>query len=222
MDYFYQDQFPAELALHQKYALSPTLFELVWTHCCITADAALQLIHNQLFDTSQIDQVTVLKACLLHDIGVYGCQGFEWVPGQQPSDKPYIQHVVVGAWVLQKEGYPSEIVQAALTHTATGITRDDITRLGIPLPPGDDYMPASLTTELVTYSSKFHTKQPPKFLSAEEAVKELEVYGPEHVKQFGKWYEQFGPVNLEPLKEKYQPWHIAHEAMINQYKATAV
>lgn len=205
MPYFYQDQYPQELALHQRYAQSPILLELVWSHSCILADICLQLMQSGLFETAQLPTSLVIQACLLHDTGVYLCDGFEWIPGQPSMGRPYIQHMIVGAWILLKEGYSGPIVQVAYAHKATGITEADVTKFAMQLPL-QSYPVTSLLQQLVCYASKHHSKVP-KFRTPAEIVQSLEKYGPEKVAQFAHWYEFFGPVKLEPLQEKYQLWH---------------
>lgn len=214
MAYFYQDQYPHELALHQRYAQSPVLLELVWTHSCILADICQQLLANGLFDVTQLPHEAVMQAALLHDIGVYVCDGFEWMPGQPVMNRPYIQHMIAGAWILMKEGYPPPLVQVAYAHKATGITAHDVQHFAMELPL-QDYPVTTQLQQLICYASKHHSKAP-KFRQPEEIVRSLEKYGPEKVAQFGQWYESFGPVKFEPLQEKYGNWHDTMHVQIEQ------
>ena len=55
MGYVNFDKYPNEFALHKKYAQSPLILDLVWTHCNIIADVALGLLKNGKFDTSFMD-----------------------------------------------------------------------------------------------------------------------------------------------------------------------
>lgn len=216
MAHFYQDQYRTELALHQKYAQSPVLLDLVWTHSCVLGDICLQLLNTALFDTSQLSRELVFKACLLHDIGTYACEGWEWLPGQPAVGRPYIQHMIIGAWILMKEGYPAPIIQAAYAHKATGLTKADIAKFGMEI-PSDEYLPQTLLQQLICYASKFHSKAP-KFRELDEILKALERYGPEKVAQFTSWYEMFGPVQLAPLQEKYQAWDQAVGSQLQQFQ----
>jgi len=203
--HFYQDQYPLELALHQKYAQSPVLLELVWTHSCILADICQQLLASGLFDISQSPSEVVMQACLLHDIGVYLCDGFEWMPGQPVMGRPYIQHMIVGAWILMEEGYPPPVVQVAFAHKATGLNVSDVTHFAMDLPV-QDYPVTTQLQQLVCYASKHHSKAP-KFRTSAEIIKSLETYGQEKIDQFAAWYEYFGPVKFQPLEAKYTNWH---------------
>lgn len=219
MSAFYQSEFPTEFELHRKYAPVPLLMDLVWTQGCIVADICNQLLQNQTFDSSGIDAHLLTQAALLHDIGVYESAGFEWMGGMKTSAKPYIQHSIVGAWMLLKEGYPPEVVQAAYAHKGAGITTADITRLGLDLPL-TDYVPTTNFHKLICYAGKYHSKAP-KWRSPEEIVRSLGRYGSDKAQIFAEWYEFFGPVDLEPLKRKYQEWHGAVQAQINQLQGGA-
>lgn len=202
-----QDIYPGEYLLHKKYAQSEMLFNLVWTHSNIIADIATQLYDRDTFDKSQLKREYVIQAALLHDIGVYLCGGFEWAPNQPPSDKPYIQHTIVGAWILQQEGYLPEIIQVAHNHTGVGLTSQDITTFGLELPP-EDYVPRTLLARLIAYASKFHSKTP-KFRVTDDIRASLQKFGTEKVKVFDSWVAEFGEPDLEAIKPKYEEWHKA-------------
>lgn len=218
MPAFYQHEFPEEFALHQKYAPAPLLLELVWTQGCIVADIALQLVNTQTFDTATVDTHLLTQAALLHDIGVYRTGGFEWLGNMPISPMPYVQHSVVGAWILYKEGYHPAIVQAAYAHKGVGITAQDVIRLGMDLPP-EDYLPNTLFHHLLCYASKHHSKAP-KWRTPEEIVQSLNRYGSDKAQTFAQWYEFFGPVDLEPLKQKYSAWHQAITAQLNKLQGS--
>ncbi|MEN8252892.1 MAG: HDIG domain-containing metalloprotein [Patescibacteria group bacterium] len=207
IEFVNQNQHPRALALHQKYAKSLVLLDLVWTHCNIVADIVQQLLSSKYFDSSSINIPHAIQAALLHDIGVYCCGGFEWIPDQTPSEKPYIQHVVTGAKILQKEGLDPVIVEAAYTHTGVGLTAQDIQNYGLNLPV-QDLIPQTIEGQLVGYAAKFHSKTP-KFKSKEHIIESLNRYGKDKVEQFNKLLEFFGEPNLEKIKSKYEEWHKA-------------
>lgn len=205
MKFVNQDLYPGEFALHQKYAKSELLLNLVWTHSNIIADITMGLLDSGTFDTSELPRDLVTQACLLFDIGVYACGGFEFLPGQPPSDKPYIQHTIVGAWILQQEGYTPPIVQVAYIHTGVGISSQDIANYGLQLPM-DEYMPRTTLQKLITYTSKFHSKAP-KFKTPEVITSGLQRYGQDKVERFHELEAMFGTPNLASLEEKYAEWH---------------
>ncbi len=214
--YLNQDLYPGEFLLHKKYAQTPLILDLVWTHCNIVADIALQLIDSNHFDTAETPRDVTLQAALLHDIGVYLCGGFEWIPDQPPSEKPYVQHTVVGAWILQQENYSTAIIQAAYVHTGVGLTAQDITTYGLPLPQ-DDYMPHTVLQQLITYAAKFHSKVP-KFRSVEDITQSLAKYGQDKLDRFNDMQTFFGLPDLEMFKQKYDGWHKGFDFQVSQLK----
>lgn len=209
-----QQLYPGEFLLHQKYAKSEMLLDLVWTHSNIVVDIALDLMDNQDFDKSELPREFVIQAGLLFDIGTYLCGGYEWMPGQEPADRPYVQHGVVGAWILQQEGYAPQIIQVAHSHAGVGISHDDIKNYGLQLPEAD-YVPYTMLQMLITYASKFHSKTP-KFKDKEMITQSLSRFSKDKVKRFEEFEDLFGKPNLEPLQEKYQSWHQGFQMQIQQ------
>jgi uncharacterized protein len=205
--YINQNQYPAEFALHQKYAGSDLLLNLVWTHSHIIMEIALSLFDSGTFDTSQMDRNLVIKAGLMHDIGVYKCGGFEWIPGQQWAEYPYAHHTIVGAQILASEGYCQEIVRVSQVHTGMGLTEEDIKTYMINLPPGD-YMPATPFEWLMTYVSKFHSKTP-KFRTVEDIAKSLEKYGSGKVEIFQQLQAYYGIPDIPAFEQRYAEWYNA-------------
>lgn len=209
-----QQLYPGEFLLHKKYAKSEMLLELVWTHSNIVADIAQVLLDSGYFDTSQYQREFVIQAALLMDIGTYLCDGFEWMPGQEPAGRPYIQHGVVGAWVLNQEGYSPEIVQVAHSHTGVGLSADDVRNFGLQLPEAD-YLPFTPLQLIITYASKFHSKAP-KFKTREDIVNALSRYGQEKVRRFEELEVQFGQPDLSKVIAKYGQWHQSFQYQIKQ------
>ena len=207
--YINQDQYPQEFALHQKYAPGELLLDLVWTHCNIVAEIVSQLINSKRFALGDLDQKLSTQAALLHDIGVYECGGFEWLSQTIETNRPYIQHVLVGAEILQKEGLPELVIQAAKTHTGIGITAEDIRLYALEL-PAQDLIPQTLLEQLISYAGKFHSKAP-KFKTTQEIETALAQHGTEKVAGFKAYQDFFGLPDLNPIKEKYDSWHKSFE-----------
>jgi len=214
MQFVNQEIYPGEFLLHKKYAQSELLLDLVWTHCNIITEIALSLLDSGHFDINETPRDITTQAALLHDIGVYQCGGFEWMPNQPPSEKPYIQHTVVGAWILQQEGYSPPVIQSAYVHTGVGLTGQDISMYQLNLPP-DDYVLRTMLQKLITYASKFHSKTP-KFRTAADISASLEKYGPEKVNTFIQFQQLFGEPDIEPIQKRYQDWHKAFEYQLSQ------
>lgn len=209
-----QDLYPGEFLLHKKYAQSEMLLDLVWTHCNIIADIALQILDKHDFDKHDLTREFVIQAGLLMDIGVYMCDGYEWMPGQSPSAKPYIQHGVIGAWILQQEGYSTQIVQVSHAHSGVGVTAEDVKNFGLDLPEAD-YVPRSQLQKLITYSSKFHSKMP-KFKTMDDINASLMKFGTQKVERFDELVTEFGEPDLTDIMAKYEPWHKGFKYQVGQ------
>lgn len=218
--YINQDQYLTEFTLHKKYASSELLLDLVWTHSHIVMEIALSLYDSGLFDTSQLDRNLVIKAGLLFEIGVYQCGGFEWMPGQLPYDKPYIQHSLVGAEILRQEGFREDIVRVALTHEGVGLTPEDIAQFGLQLPPGD-YLPTCPLEWLIVYSAKYHSKAP-KFKTVQDIEAALSRYGGDKLERFRQLASSFGIPNIEAFEQKYADWHRSFLYRVKQIQEGSV
>lgn len=183
-------------ALHHKYAPDQKVFELVWTHCRIVGDIALQLAQNS---GVEVDSILVRVGCLLHDIGVYslyGEDGFE-------NAKDYITHGIRGEEVLKSEGFPETIWRFASHHTGAGITKEQIVANNLPL-PREDFLAETPEEELVMYADKFHSKsKPPYFNTHEYYTDYVTRFGEEASANFAALTEKFGKPDLAPLIAQY-------------------
>jgi uncharacterized protein len=179
-------------ALHGKHAPGREAFELVWTHCVIVCEIAEQIMERA---GPAADRELVRAGCLLHDIGVYRLYD---VTGRIDF-RQYVRHGVLGHELLREEGFPEETCRFCSCHTGMGLTRDDIERQGLPLPPGD-YVAESIEERLVMYADKFHSKtNPPTFVSAETYAVHVRRFGDEKAAAFAAMREMFGEPDLEPL-----------------------
>lgn len=212
--YINQQLYPGEFLLHQKYCHSEMLLDLVWTHSNVVTDIAMQLYEAGKFDTSNLPREYVIQAGLLFEIGMYGCQGFEHFPGQPPMTRPYVQHGIIGAWILHREGYSPQVIQVAHAHMGVGISSQDITSYGVNLPSAD-YLAFTKLQQLIMYAAKFHSKAP-SFKNREEIITGLERYGKEKTKIFEDFEKTFGEPNLSEVVEKYKQWHQGMEYQIQQ------
>jgi uncharacterized protein len=140
------------LVLHEKYAPAPEALDLVYTHCQIVCAIAEQL-HAR--SGADVDIDLVRAGSLLHDIGV--CRLYD---AGQLDHADYIRHGVPGYELLLAEGFPEEICRFASCHTGVGLSREDVIRQGLPLPPAD-YLAETGEEKLVMYADKFHSKTTP-------------------------------------------------------------
>lgn len=209
-----QDAYLTEFNVHRKYATSDLILDLVWTHCNIVADVCLDLIQKNNLSNTIYHPGVVVQAALLHDIGVYICDGYEWLTNQPPFNKPYVQHTLAGAWILKQEGFSADVIQVAHVHAGVGITNEDISQFGLQLPQGD-YVPITPVQRLVTYAAKFHSKAP-KFKKVDEIRESLKKYGPEKIKVFDNYVSEYGTPDLSEIIKKYETWHQGFEYETSQ------
>lgn len=183
-------------ALHHQYAPTEEVFQLVWTHCCIVSDIAMQLAHSS---QVSLDLELVKAGSLLHDIGVYSLfdgTGFE-------STKDYITHGIRGEEILKNEGFSETIYRFASHHTGSGLTKKQIVERHLPL-PHQDFLAETPEEELVMYADKFHSKsQPPVFNSYEFYAEYVTQFGQEPTTSFAALATKFGKPDLTALMAKY-------------------
>ncbi|NVI86650.1 HD domain-containing protein [Actinomadura sp. BRA 177] len=183
-------------ALHERFAPGREAFELVWTHCVIVCEIAEQIMAR---GGLEVDAELVRAGCLLHDVGVYRLYDstgkFDYTQ--------YVRHGVLGYELLKREGFPEVLCRFCSCHTGMGLTRDDIVRQGLPVPPGD-YVAESGEERVVMYADKFHSKtNPPTFVSAETYAVHVRRFGAEKVAAFAAMREAFGEPDLKPLAAAY-------------------
>jgi uncharacterized protein len=173
-------------SLHERYAPSPAVLDLVWTHSLIVRDIATQLMPPN----TDADLVTV--GCLLHDVGVYRLAGDD-----------YIRHGILGHELLHNEGFPETLCRFASRHTGVGLTTADIIEQNLPIPPGD-YTAQTPEETLVMYADKFHSKtNPPRFLTARAYAQRIRRFGADKEAAFLSMVSRFGEPDLTTLGVRY-------------------
>ncbi|MFE7812095.1 HD domain-containing protein [Streptomyces sp. NPDC057433] len=182
---------PEEIrALHEKHAPTAEAFALVHTHCEIVWSIAGQLLSAP--HLAHLDTDLVRAGCLLHDIGVYRLYGDDG----RLDHKGYVRHGLLGQEILEEEGFPEALCRFCSHHTGVGITRHDIVRQGLPLPPAD-YTAATQEERLVMYADKFHSKsRPSAFLSPDAYAVHVRRFGEEKVTAFQALRAEFGDPDL--------------------------
>jgi uncharacterized protein len=189
---------PAQIiSIHKKYAPSDAVYELVYTHCCIVRDIAMQLIEAKKLD---LDKELVMTGAMLHDIGVYPLFNEDSL---LKTDAHYIQHGIEGEHILKDEGFEESLWRFASHHTGVGISSDEIIREKLPLPAADYY--AETDEELlVMYADKFHSKTtPPYFNSYEWYREDIKRFGQHKSDMFDSLAIKFGKPDLYLLQQKY-------------------
>lgn len=215
--------------LHRK--IAPSRRRTSWcTHCVIVATIGCQIVRRQnaLFTRRctlpkdaevppttgvtgghvpprLLDEHLVLIGGLLHDIGTYRVFKHDGSDGEplKFSKKRYILHGLKGYEYLLDEGVDESIAQFCRNHTGVGLTREDVVRQELPLPPAD-YVPMNLEQEVVMYADKFHSKSvPPKFLQVEAYTARAERFGGENKQRWLDLVAKYGVPDIPALAEKY-------------------
>jgi uncharacterized protein len=186
----------AILALHERHAPTPEALDAVYTHCKIVCDIAGQLHARSGTDA---DIGLVRAGALLHDVGVYRL----YDAAGRLDQAGYIRHGLLGYELLRAEGLPEAVCRFAVRHTGVGLTREDVLRQGLPLPPAD-YVAETPEEALVMYADKFHTKTaPPAFLTPAAYAAYVRRFGADKVTAFAAMRATFGDPDLAPFTAAY-------------------
>ncbi|MGK5685261.1 HD domain-containing protein [Actinoplanes sp. URMC 104] len=170
-------------ALHERLAPDEDAFERVWTHSLIVSEMATGLLDTDL----------VRAGALLHDVGVHRLR-----PGES-----YLRHGILGHELLLAEGYPEHLARFCSHHTGVGLTRDDITRQHLPLPPAD-YLAETPEETVVMYADKFHSKTtPPRFYTAASYAARIARFGADKAAAFAALVDRYGEPDLETLARRH-------------------
>jgi uncharacterized protein len=178
--------------MHEKNAPTEQALDLVYTHCLIVCGIAEQ-VHAR--TGADLDIALVRAGCLVHDVGVYRL----YDDAGRLDHANYIRHGVLGHELLLAEGFPEAICRFASHHTGMGLTREDVLRQGLPLPPAD-YIAETGEEILVMYADKFHSKTtPPRFLTADTYAASVRRFGEDKVAAFASMRARFGDPDLAPF-----------------------
>lgn len=216
--------------LHRKIAPSEAAYDLVHTHCVIVSRIARAIAHRQnaLFmrrctlpegesiapsdditggrvPIRLIDEHLVTIGGLLHDIGTYQVFKHDGTDDEplKFSGKKYIKHGLLGYEYLLENDVDESIAQFARNHTGVGLTREDVERQGLPLPP-DDYVPINLEQEVVMVADKYNSKSlPPKFVTAESYTRKAAKFGEENRTRWLGLLDQYGVFDVRPMAAEY-------------------
>ncbi|MCK9269664.1 MAG: HDIG domain-containing protein [Bacteroidales bacterium] len=184
----YRDVDPIKII--QKYAPTDTLaYNILITHSMAVRDLVLKIADKNKHLAPDTELLAL--AAMLHDIGItqtlapdIGCFGRH----------PYICHGYLGREILEREGLPEQVALFAERHTGTGIPREEIVRLNLPL-PHRDMMPLSVEEKMLCYADKFFSKSgssltKPKKLS--KIYENLSKYGEDNLRRFDAMIGMFG------------------------------
>ena len=135
----------------------------------------------------RLDTHFLFHAAMLHDIGIchtdaagIHCHGTQ----------PYLLHGAIGAAMLRNEGLEA-YARVCERHTGTGLTADQITAQGLPL-PARDLCPETEEEQVVCYADKFYSKShPERTKTVAQAAASLARFGEEGVHKFLAWAERY-------------------------------
>lgn len=182
-------------ALHRKYATDDRAYELVYTHCKIVADIAVDAVEKSGAD---VDKDIVYLACILHDLGTYAL----YIPELDTfKSDGYQQHALIGAALLEAEGLPPEVVSAVRTHVLMGLSADEIKDVNWKL-PYIDLSPETEIGELLCYADRFHSKHP-QFNDPDNFIERLSRDLPLQADKFRMALERYGRPDIEALAKQY-------------------
>lgn len=124
---------------------------------------------------------------MLHDIGIFlthapkiHCHGTQ----------PYLLHGRLGAQLLREEGR-EDLARVCERHTGTGLTRENIIALDLPL-PHQDFLPETIEEIIVCYADKFYSKTHlDRERTVEQTARSLQRFGEEGVAKFLDWAARF-------------------------------
>lgn len=171
--------------IHKYYAGQPELEQILLKHSEDVAQRVLEIAEAH--PEFHLDRQFLFEAAMLHDIGIL----YVDAPGICcHGTKPYICHGMLGAELLRNEGLPAH-ARVAERHTGTGLTKEEILRQSLPLPPRD-FVPETLEEKIICYADKFFSKSHlEEVKTPEQAMRSLEKFGSSCVDTFKAWMSEF-------------------------------
>ncbi|MGN0866224.1 MAG: HD domain-containing protein [Oligosphaeraceae bacterium] len=181
--------FNAEALFRHFYPEETPLRRLLLRHSLQVQEKALALAASS---GVPLDLSLVRDGALLHDVGVGRCHA----PGILClGEEPYLRHGVIGGEMLRQWGREHDCLPAleplariCERHTGAGLSRTEILRQGLPLPPRD-FLPETPEEKLVCLADKFFSKSG-----------DMEEKSPERV---AGSLSRFGPETMERLRELF-------------------
>ena len=134
-----------------------------------------------------LNQEILENGAMLHDIGIFltdapaiHCHG----------SASYLAHGYLGGQLLRKENMIT-YARICERHTGTGLTKETIQELHIPI-PAQDYLPETLEEQVICYADKFFSKTHlDQEKTIEQATRSLAKFGEEGLQRFIQWTKLF-------------------------------
>lgn len=174
---------------NKYYGDNPELRRIVTIHSEQVAKKAIEICESRKLP---LDTKDVYIAAMLHDIGVVNCHAPDICAY---GSLPYIQHGIEGRKILEENGL-YRFASICDTHTGSGISKENIRKNKIPLPP-KDYFPISLLEKLICYSDKFFSKSQDltKEKNIEDVINQMKKFGEDSLERFLEYHSLFSFTN---------------------------
>jgi uncharacterized protein len=176
---------PEQLLL-KYYKDQPELYNVILTHSKQVAKKALEIAKNVPELNPNLELIK--EAALLHDIGIFLVDASDI---GATGDKHYLQHGVLGHEILENEGFPKH-ARVASSHTGVGITKEEILKNKLPLPP-NDYIAETIEEEIISLADLFFSNSGDLLTahSIEKIRANMSKFGKEKVAIFDSWIKKY-------------------------------
>jgi len=170
--------------IEKFYSCETDIYRILMAHSELVRNRALDIACKK--PELGADKSFLSEAAMLHDIGIFLCNA--------PKIKcfgthHYVEHGFLGAEILRSLGLEKHALVCE-RHTGTGITKQDIVKQNLNIPP-HDMLPVSIEEQIICYADKFFSKSRPEPNSVEKIKNDLARFGNERVKRFEEWQERF-------------------------------
>lgn len=192
--------------IHQKHSrgkFSKKWTELTFTHTLIVWEICQIILNNLDKQKIKVNKELLFQGVMLHDIGVYFCFDEDFNPDKNLPN--YIYHGFEGFKRILEEGFSEEVARFSQTHTATGLTKEDIIRENLKVEI-KDYIPVTLEEEILCFADKFHTKYP-SFNTYEEQFERIGKFDSDRKVKLENMKKKFGIPDLTEVHIKYDAWN---------------
>lgn len=161
------------LELLKKYAPDESIFNKILLHVKAVQKLAVRFAE----ESKNVDLEFIKTASLLHDIGRF----------KAGKGKKGIDHNVIGAEILRKEGLDERYALICERHIGAGITKEDIIEGGLNL-PNKDFIPISNEEKIIAHADNliFGYKEGTLQMVVDRFRKELGERYVERVKRLAK------------------------------------
>ena len=154
-------------------------------------DKALQIAYYN--RKSSLNREILINGAMLHDIGIGQCHAPDiFCCGKEP----YLKHGVIGAEMIREYGRThglalEPIARICERHTGSGLTGEEISAGGLPLPP-QDFLPETPEEKLICLADKFYSKSGNmQEKSLDKIIRSMERFGQGPLERFYQLCNEF-------------------------------